>query len=314
MRPFLEEARMIPFAGSPLNRASEKRIDSDWIEAKRRDPSSLVLPMWRLEPFLLGPEKFVPPIELGLIRPGIVDPLASAGAPYIFLGLDGARAVFALDVTEARDPANVGPLAGLGYFVDARTAGQLVSIEDAAIIGQAKALIDWHQRHGFCPRCGAPTKLMDAGYRRLCGKCNAEHFPRVDPVVIMLATHGEACLVGRGKQFPSEMFSALAGFVEPGETIEEAVRRELMEEASLKVGEVTYHATQPWPFPSSLMIGCFAKAESRDVKADETELAEVRWIDRRVARELIEGKKVDGVRVPPPIAIAYHLIKAWALA
>ena len=304
---------MIPFAGNPLNRASEKRTDSNWIESKRRDPSSLVLPMWRLEPLLLGPEKSAPPIKLGLLRPGIADSLAGAGAPCIFLGLDGDRGVFALDVSEASDPANVGPLAGLGYFRDARTAAQMVSIKDAAIIGQAKALIDWHQRHGFCPRCGAPTKMMDAGYRRLCGKCNAEHFPRVDPVVIMLATHGEACLVGRGKQFPPGMFSALAGFVEPGETIEEAVRRELMEEASVKVGEVTYYATQPWPFPSSLMIGCFAKAESRDAHADDNELAEVRWIERGVARELIEGKQVDGLRVPPPIAIAYHLIKTWAL-
>jgi NAD+ diphosphatase len=188
-----------------------------------------------------------------------------------------------------------------------------VSIKDAAIIAQAKAMIDWHQRHGFCPRCGAPTKMVDAGYRRVCGKCNAEHFPRVDPVVIMLATHGEACLVGRGKQFPRGMFSALAGFVEPGETIEEAVRRELMEEAAVKVGEVIYYATQPWPFPSSLMIGCFARAETRDAKADDVEIAEVRWIERGVARELIEGKPVDGVRVPPPIAIAHHLIRTWAL-
>ncbi len=304
---------MIPFAGNPLNRASEKRTDTDWIESKRRDPSSLVLPMWRLEPFLLGPEKSGSPIELGLLRPGIADSLAVAGALCIFLGLDGDRAVFALDMTEADDPANVGPLSGLGYFRDARMAAAMVSIKDAAIIGQAKALIDWHQRHGFCPRCGAPTKLMDAGYRRLCGKCNAEHFPRVDPVVIMLATDGEACLVGRGKQFPPGMFSALAGFVEPGETVEEAVRRELMEEASVKVGEVTYYATQPWPFPSSLMIGCFAKAESRNAKVDENELAEVRWIERSVARELIEGKQVEGLRVPPPIAIAYHLIKTWAL-
>jgi len=303
---------MIPFAGSPLNRASEKRTDSNWIESKRRDPSSLVLPMWRLEPFLLGPEKLTPPIELGLLRPGITDSLASAEAPCIFLGLDGDRAIFALDVSEAGNPAKAGPLAGLGYFCEARTAAQMVSIQDAAIIAQAKALIDWHQRHGFCPRCGTPTKMMDAGYRRLCGKCHAEHFPRVDPVVIMLATYGDACLVGRGKQFPPGMFSALAGFVEPGETIEEAVRRELMEEASLKVGEVTYYATQPWPFPSSLMIGCFAKAESHDAKADEIEIAEVRWIERRVARELTEGKQVDGLRVPPPIAIAYHLIKAWA--
>jgi NAD+ diphosphatase len=235
-------------------------------------------------------------------------------ARCIFLGLDGETALFALDITAVSNPGDEGPLAGLGYFCDARTAAQIVSIKDAAIIAQAKALIDWHQRHGFCPRCGASTNMMDAGYRRLCGKCNAEHFPRVDPVVIMLATHGEACLVGRGKQFPAGMFSALAGFVEPGETIEEAVRRELMEEASVRVGEVTYYATQPWPFPSSLMIGCFAKADSRDAKADENELAEIRWIERSVARELIEGKQVDGLRVPPPIAIAHHLIKTWALA
>lgn len=304
---------MIPFSGNPLNRASEKRTDSNWIESKRFDPSSLILPMWRLEPFLLGPEKSNPPIELGLVRSDVVESIAAAEAICIFLGLDEDRAIFALDVSDVEDPTKGRPLAGLGHFRDARTAASMVSIKDAALIAQAKAMIDWHQRHGFCPRCGASTKLMDAGYRRLCGKCKSEHFPRVDPVVIMLATEGEACLVGRGKLFPPGMFSALAGFVEPGETIEEAVRRELMEEASVKVGEVTYYATQPWPFPSSLMIGCFAKAESRDVKADETELAEVRWIERGAARELIEGKQVEGLRVPPPIAIAHHLIKTWAL-
>jgi NAD+ diphosphatase len=303
---------MIPFAGNPLNRASEKRTDQVWIDSQRHNPSSLVLPMWRLEPFLLGPQKSEPPIELGLLQPVVADSLAGAGATCVFLGLDGDRAVFALDVSEAGNPASEGRLAGLGYFHDARAAAQIVSSKDASIIAQAKALIDWHQRHGFCPRCGAPTKMMDAGYRRLCGNCNAEHFPRVDPVVIMLATEGDACLVGRGKQFPPGMFSALAGFVEPGETIEEAVRRELMEEAAVRVGVVTYYATQPWPFRSSLMIGCFAKAESRAVKADENEIAEVRWIERRLARELIDGKQVDGVRVPPPIAIAYHLIRTWA--
>jgi NAD+ diphosphatase len=304
---------MIPFAGNPLNRASERRLEANWIESRLHDPSTLIFPMWRLEPFLLGPENSAPPIQLGLLKPGLTDVLAADGAPCIFLGLDGDRAVFALDISAAENPAQKGPLAGLGFFRDARAAGQMVSIKEAAIIAQAKALIDWHQRHGFCPKCGAPTRVMDAGYRRLCDKCNSEHFPRVDPVVIMLAIDGDACLVGRGKLFPQGMFSALAGFIEPGETIEEAVRRELMEEASVKVGEVSYWATQPWPFPSSLMIGCFAKATSREVKVDQSELAEVRWIERKVARELIEGKRVDGIMVPPPIAIAHHLIKAFAL-
>jgi NAD+ diphosphatase len=304
---------MIPFSGNPLNRASEMRTDAAWVESKRHDPSSLILPFWRLQPLLHDSDDSDSAAALSLLRPEIVDSLAAAYAPCIFLGLDGDKAIFALDISPVDDPAKDGALDGLGYFREARAAAQTVSARDAAIIAQAKAMIDWHQRHGFCPRCGTPTKLVDAGYRRLCDNCNAEHFPRVDPVVIMLATDGDACLVGRGKQFPRGMFSALAGFVEPGETIEEAVRRELMEEASVKVTNVTYYATQPWPFPSSLMIGCFAKAASRDVKPDESEIAELRWLERGVARELIAGKRRDGVQVPPPIAIAHHLIRAWAL-
>ena len=304
---------MIPFSGNDLNRVSEKRTDAKWIEAKLRDPSSRIFPMWKLQPFLLGPESADPPYELGFFKPEAIEVIAGEGTICIFLGLDGDRALFAVEIPDEKDPTKDGPLARLGFFRDARAAGQMVSIRDSGIIAQAKAMIDWHQRHGFCPKCGARTKIMDAGYRRLCDKCNSEHFPRVDPVVIMLAVDGEACLVGRGKLFPQGMFSALAGFVEPGETIEEAVRRELMEEASVKVGEVSYYATQPWPFPSSLMIGCFAKALSRDVKVDENELAEVRWLERKVARELIEGKRLDGIMVPPAVAIAHHLIKAFAL-
>jgi NAD+ diphosphatase len=303
---------MIPFSGNPLNRASEKRPDVEWVAAKRRDPSSLILPIWRLQPFLLGSEKSRGPLEAGFLMPGLAESLAAEDAPWVMLGLEGERALFALDISAARDPANEGPLAGLGHFRDMRAAAMLLPDKDTAILGQAKALIDWHQRHGFCPRCGGRTTLADAGYKRVCGGCNAEHFPRTDPVVIMLATHGDTCLVGRGKQFPPGMFSALAGFIEPGETIEEAVRRELFEEAGVRTGAVHYFATQPWPFPSSLMIGCFAEASSPDINVDGNELAEAFWLERGKARALIGGERVDGLWVPPSIAIAHHLIKTWA--
>ena len=304
---------MIPFSGNPLNRASEKRTDAAWVEAKRRDPGTLIMPMWRLMPFLLGPEKNEPPAELGLFRPGLCESLAAPDAPCVFLGLEGERALFALDISAARDPANEGALAGFGHFREARASAQLLPLKDAAIMGQAKAMIDWHQRHGFCARCGTATTPLDGGYRRVCGHCNAEHFPRTDPVVIMLATYGDECLVGRGRHFPAGMYSALAGFVEPGETIEEAVRRELKEEAGIETGAVTYHTTQPWPFPSSLMIGCFAQSLTRELVVDQNELAEARWLEKSVARAIISGERVEGIWLPPPIAIAHHLIKAWAL-
>jgi NAD+ diphosphatase len=303
---------MIPFTGNPLNRASEMRTDTAWIEAKRRDPSSLILPMWRLQPFLIGPEKNDPPAELGLFRPGLCESLAAPGAPCVFLGLEGERALFALDVSAAEDPAGSGPLAGFGHFREARAAAQLLPMKDAAIMGQAKAMIDWHNRHGFCANCGMATDVMDGGWKRACPNCKAEHFPRTDPVVIMLATHGDACLVGRNKRFPGVFYSALAGFMEPGETIEDAVRRELLEEVNLKVGKVHYLSTQPWPFPSSLMIGCLAEADSRDFKPDGEEISDARWLTRDDARKLLAGEKMPDISLPGPVAIAHHLVKAFA--
>jgi NAD+ diphosphatase len=304
---------MIPFSGNPLNRASEMRTDTAWLTARKSDPSSLVLPLWRLQPFFLGPENIRGPLEPGFLKPGVAERLATPDAPFVLLGLEGERALFALDISAARDPANEGALAGLGHFRDMRAAAMSggMAEKDIAILGQAKAMIDWHRRHGFCAQCGAPTMLADAGYRRHCNQCNADHFPRTDPVVIMLATHGDACLVGRGKQFPPGMFSALAGFIEPGETVEEAVKRELFEEAGIRVSNVTYYTTQPWPFPSSLMIGCFAEAEGREIKLDGNELADAMWLEKEKARRLIAGGAIGGMFVPPPVAIAHHLIKAW---
>ncbi|MGH6877184.1 MAG: NAD(+) diphosphatase [Rhizomicrobium sp.] len=300
---------MIPFTGNGLDRASERRTDAVWIAARRADATTLILPMWKLQPFVMGRENGA--FEAALFRPGLCETMAGPDAPSVFLGLDDGRAMFALDISSAPEPEISGPLAGLGHFREMRAAASLLPMKDVAILGQAKALIDWHQRHGFCPRCGAPTRSMDAGYRRLCERCGAEHFPRTDPVVIMLALDGEDCLVGRGRQFPPEMFSALAGFIEPGETIEEAVRREIFEEAGIRTDDVTYYATQPWPFPSSLMIGCFARAVTREIRLDGNELAEARWLDRKSARALLAGETVAGIRIPAPVAIAHHLLKAW---
>ncbi len=305
---------MIPFTGNPLDRASEKRSDGAWLAARRSDASSFVLPMWRLQPFFLGPDNNRGALEPGFLKPGLAESLAAPDAASVLLGLEGDHALFALDISAARDPATEGPLAGLGHFRDMRAAAMSggMAEKDIAILGQAKAMIDWHARHGFCAQCGAATALTDAGYRRHCSQCNADHFPRTDPVVIMLATHGDACLVGRGKHFPPGMMSALAGFIEPGETIEEAVRRELLEEAGVRVGNVTYHTTQPWPFPSSLMIGCFAESLSREIVLDGNELADAMWLEKDKARALLAGKPMDGIFVPPPVAIAHHLIRAWA--
>jgi len=180
-----------------------------------------------------------------------------------------------------------------------------------AILGQAKAVVDWHTRHSFCARCGAPTRVVAAGWRRECDACKAQHFPRTDPVVIMLAVDGDDCLMGRQRRFPQGMYSSLAGFVEPGETIEEAVRREIREESGVECGAVRYVASQPWPFPSSLMIGCMARATTRDIRIDAEELEDARWFNRAEVRSMFERRHSDGLWVPNPMAIAHHLIRVW---
>jgi NAD+ diphosphatase len=299
----------IPFSGNPLDRAGEKRADAAWIAEQQRDPAALVLPVWRLQPFVLAGQDGK--LEAGFLRPGLCESLAAGDAVCVFLGLENGHGVFALDISAAEDPANAGPLAGLGEFRELRGAAPLLPLKDLAILGQARALIDWHQRHGFCAKCGTPSLIGDAGYKRVCPSCGTEHFPRTDPVVIMLATEGEACLLGRNKNWPVEFYSALAGFAEPGETIEEAVRRELFEEAGVRAGAVSYYGSQPWPFPSQLMIGCFAECASREVMIDLNELADARWFTREEARNLLAGT-LPGLRGPLPFAIAYHLIKTWA--
>ena len=182
---------------------------------------------------------------------------------------------------------------------------------DAAIWGGARAVLSWHARHRFCANCGAGTVLAKAGWSRRCPGCTTEHFPRVDPVVIMLAVSGDRVLLGRQPRFPPRRYSALAGFVEPGESLEEAVRRELMEEAGIPTASVRYLASQPWPFPSSLMVACVADATGTDIVLDETELDDARWFTRAEVERAMAGDPDAAFIAPPPFAIAHTLLAAW---
>jgi NAD+ diphosphatase len=228
-----------------------------------------------------------------------------ADALSVFLGMVGDEPRFAA----------VASAAGLegGTAVDARTAGTHLAAGsnpgDAGTLAHARALLDWHQRHRFCANCGAPTELAKAGYARHCPACGAEHFPRTDPVVIMLALRDDKALVGRQPRFPPRFFSALAGFVEPGESLEEAVARELFEEAGIRVDAVRYVASQPWPFPSSLMVGAFAHATGFDLTIDHEEIEEARWVTKDEVRAALAG--TGEWLAPPPLAIAHTLFREW---
>jgi NAD+ diphosphatase len=177
------------------------------------------------------------------------------------------------------------------------------------LLAQARSLVHWHERHGFCANCGSATEMQDAGYRRVCASCKAEHFPRTDPVVIMAIRHGDDFLLGRQAAWPPGMYSALAGFMEPGETIEQAVQREVLEEADIRVGKVSYLASQPWPFPSSIMIGVVGEALSRDITIDPSELEEAHWVSRDVLRQMLRGKHPQGHFASRPQAIAHYILR-----
>ena len=301
---------MIAFTGNPLDRASDKRADTEWLKRARADGTTRVLLLWKLQPLLLGPEGASEAAALAFVEGTLASGLGNPEATEVFLGLDEGVACFARDVSALPDPL-AAALASLGHFRDARSAASLLSARDVAILGQAKALIDWHNRHRFCANCGAATVPTDGGYRRLCPACKAEHFPRTDPAVIMLVTAGDRCLLGRNKRFTGGHFSTLAGFLEPGETIEEAVRREVFEEVNLRVGAVRYFASQPWPFPSNLMIGCFAESLNQEIAVDGYEILTARWFERALVKKLLSGESNE-VLLPRRDAIAFHLVRTWA--
>ena len=229
----------------------------------------------------------------------------------IFLGLRDGAAVFGMGISAkaaedlmTRNDVAVSDLRGMA------TTG-VVPPGELSAIAMAKSMVNWHQRHGYCANCGQRTALKEGGWKRECQSCKAEHFPRTDPVVIMLVTHGDKCLLGRAPRFLPGMYSCLAGLVEAAETIEDAVRREVFEEAGIRCTDVNYYMTQPWPYPSSLMIGCTARATNEDIVVDRSELEDARWFDRAEAKLMITRKHPDGLAGPHPFAIAHHLLGRW---
>lgn len=296
------------YAGNPLDRASYRRVDPAWIAEQRDNGATRVAVLWNGA--VLVTDAGQDQARLAYIGAPLAEAIVESEAHWVFLGLDDRdAAVFAIDVDTPSDPS-AGVLEGHGRFGQLRELALQLPAEEAGIAATARAVFEWARRSRYCGVCGNCTRAAEGGWKRICSVCAHEHFPRTDPVVIMLPTQGERCLLGRQASWPPGRFSALAGFMEPGETIEEACAREIAEEAKLTTVSVRYHSSQPWPFPANLMIGLFAEVAPGDATPDQTELEEVCWLTRPELREVLAGR--HAVKPPPPFAIAYNLMRAWA--
>jgi NAD+ diphosphatase len=320
----MKHAELVTFGGSGLDRAAHIRGDADQLAQMRAHPQASCLLMWRGKPLVQGE---------GLDRLGLI-PMAHdlvANGPggiveeSIFLGLSDGSPVFALDISnwspEGQDMSQLGafvdrteqqhPELPQGHvFAELRRVMTRLSARDAELSAAAKAVIGWHETHRFCARCGAASEISQAGWQRSCPSCGGQHFPRTDPVVIMLITNGDSVLIGRSPGWPEGMYSLLAGFVEPGETLEAAVRREVMEEAGVPVGAVSYLSSQPWPFPASLMFGCAGEALSREITIDPVEIEDAMWVSKPEMMQAFAGEHPKLLPARKG-AIAHFLLQNW---
>ncbi|WP_439560693.1 NAD(+) diphosphatase [Roseinatronobacter sp.] len=308
------------FDGHWDSRAAELRSDPDALAQFLLQGAARILPVWRGKPQLHGDG---PSTRLGWVEP-TATVLDHAHRPFLFLGLQDDIPLFAADISswepDALDRGAMamfldttiqhypGTASGL-FFGELRQAMAHLPASDAALAATARAMFNWHRSHGFCAACGQPSQLAQAGWERVCPSCGAKHFPRTDPVVIMLVTHGNDVLLGRSSGWPEGMYSALAGFVEPGETMENAVAREVLEETGIRTSHIRYLASQPWPFPSSLMMGCIARATTRTITLDD-ELEDARWLSREQLLRAWSGEDPSFVPARQG-SIAHHLIGLW---
>lgn len=306
----MKHAESVTFGGSGLDRAAHLRADP---------PVGQVLAFWQGKPLLRTEGDMRVPMFLQADQ-AVFD---SSTEDAVFLGIDDGQARFARDISEW-EPAEVAesvgafsdpseqshPAVDTAVFGELRANMMRLSPRDAELIATGKALLEWHRSHRFCARCGAASKMAAAGWQRDCVTCDGHHFPRTDPVVIMLITRGNSVLMGRSPGWPEGMFSLLAGFVEPGETIEAAVRREVFEEAGVKVGEVGYLASQPWPFPASLMFGCQGHATSDEITIDPKEIEAAMWVSRETMMQAMAGEVPD-MKPARQGSIARFLLENW---
>lgn len=313
-------AETVTFGGSGLNRAAELRGNAEQMALLRAAPTSEAILFWRGKPLIRRGERDA------LARIPMAHPvLADRNERAIFLGLDAEQAIFAHDlsdwVPEIVDSDELGSfldrseqrhpnLPDSDVFAELRLNMTRLNARDAELAASACALYNWHRSHKFCAKCGDKSEMSMSGWQRGCVRCGAQHFPRTDPVVIMLITHGNSVLMGRSPGWPEGMYSLLAGFVEPGETLEAAVRREVFEEAGITVGQVDYLASQPWPFPNSLMFGCKGEATSREITIDPSEIEDAIWVSRE---EMMLAFAGENPKILPARkgAIAQFILKHW---
>ncbi len=292
-----EKATRPALTWASLDRAAHLREDRDALIALRADPRARALPFRKRDPLLVGE-------DLGTLGWRRLDDPLVAGAELIFLGLAQGAPRYAASLGEVEPPE--------GDFVEMRASllGGAFGGDDAAIASSALALVNWHRTHGHCARCGEKTAMTQGGWRRDCPACEGVHFPRTDPVVIMLIERDGLCAIARNVNFPENLYSCIAGFVEPGECIEEAVARETREELGLSTGRIAYVSSQPWPFPMSLMMGCIAETTDTDFTLEEAEIADARWLSRADVKRLFDGGW-DDMAPPRKAAIAGTLLHDW---